>query len=739
MTDNPGHQAHDLAVLEELCQRLLTTLPDCLAVALVDAIGSSVVQLPADYTGLDWIPPERIATRRSFSYHKTPRGSRYCCFEVPVVAAANDEICATLHIRFGDCEVSVYQNSIDYNDDVLTCIAQHMAIARELSSVQMQALQQNDHVAFLSDLDRAIAAKPAFGVMAELLEKCRQRLDGVIVAVLCPEINQIVAAPSFESQEPDTKTRWMRALGKLHTQSAKSRRVIVSEEVGLLSALCSDDGAGQMLVSVPIVARGTECPASLTIVGRQVMGRPEVQLLRAVTVKLSGLLMQRSSSRGQASRVDFIERIDNDIRKNPATSRCLLMIDIDRMHVINDRLGHRRGDQVISLVNEHVRKSAAAVGAQSFFSSDIGYVSLTGDQNDALRLATTIQSTVCNHVETPGVGLSLSVGVALIPTHAHNGSQALSIAELALSSAKSRGRNQCVVYENLDDSVVQRRSDLSEIGNLQAALLENRFVLYAQNIRSVTGTGNDARYEILTRMLGSNNELIPPNKFLSAAERYQMMPAVDRWVVGQTLRQLSDAENVLEINFSTYSINIAGQTLADPEFVDFLLAAIASSGLPPDSLCFEITESTAIRSFEQAQTFVRAVQKAGCSVALDDFGAGYCSFGYLESLPVDMIKLDGRFVRNLCGSPLNEVIVTAMVNIANVIGATTVAEFVQDDRTIDRLRELGVNYVQGYGISQPEPLQDVIGRMDSPLSLGLTGTVNTTEAVREAREALRST
>jgi EAL domain-containing protein (putative c-di-GMP-specific phosphodiesterase class I) len=319
--------------------------------------------------------------------------------------------------------------------------------------------------------------------------------------------------------------------------------------------------------------------------------------------------------------------------------------------------------------------------------------------------------------------LSVSIGIALIPEHAATGSQAVSIAEVACRSAKSRGAGQYVLFRDYDASIIQRHADLHEIGNLQNALIENRFVIYAQKIQSMRSKEPARKFELLTRMLDPRGNIIPPNKFLSAAARYQMMPALDRWVVGHALTQLSEAENMLEMNLSSFGINLSGQSLADEGFGEFVVSAVLESGLSPDSICFEITESAAVKNMDMALQFIEEVRRIGCTVALDDFGSGYCSFSYLQDIPVDFLKIDGMFVKNIIQNPLSEAIVQAVVGIARVTGAATIAEYVEDAVIGKRIEELDVDFGQGFGIGRPEPLADVLNRMDSPLDLGLTSTI----------------
>ena len=265
---------------------------------------------------------------------------------------------------------------------------------------------------------------------------------------------------------------------------------------------------------------------------------------------------------------------------------------------------------------------------------------------------------------------------------------------------------------------MQRRSDLDQVGRLQSALLDDRFVLFAQPIKPLQTGETAPRYEILVRMLDDDGQILPPGKFLSAAERYQMMGAIDRWVVRRTLDQLSAADNPLEIGLGSFSINVSAQSLMDKDFLSFLETQIAESGIPPDALCFEITETSIVRSLEMAQRFIARLRHLGCRVALDDFGTGYCSFAYLKDLHVHYVKVDGVFIRDILDNPLSEAIVVSLVRIADVMSAAVVAEYVETDLVIQRLRQHGVSFAQGFGIGKPQPLEDVLSGIGTPVDFG---------------------
>jgi EAL domain-containing protein (putative c-di-GMP-specific phosphodiesterase class I) len=204
---------------------------------------------------------------------------------------------------------------------------------------------------------------------------------------------------------------------------------------------------------------------------------------------------------------------------------------------------------------------------------------------------------------------------------------------------------------------------------------------------------------------------------MSSAERYQMMSAIDRWVIKNTLDQLSAADNMLEVNLARFSINVSAQSLADDEFHEFIETQIAESGISPDALCFEITETVVVRNLERAQRFIRRLRKLGCRLALDDFGTGYCSYAYLKDLPVHYVKIDGVFVRDILENPLSAAIISSMTEIAKVMKAQTVAEHVENDLIVQRMRKHDIDFVQGFAIGRPAPLEQVLRSIGPPIML----------------------
>jgi len=279
----------------------------------------------------------------------------------------------------------------------------------------------------------------------------------------------------------------------------------------------------------------------------------------------------------------------------------------------------------------------------------------------------------------------------------------LSAADAACYVAKEQGRNRVHVYQGDDAEVARRHGEMQWAVRLPQALEQGRLLLYAQRIVPLrTEEGDAGHYEVLLRMRGEAGELILPQAFLPAAERYGLAPRVDRWVVSAALQCLAADAHRLE-SLRLCSINLSGHSLGDEGFLAFVVQQLAQSGVPPEKVCFEITETLAIANLTNATQFIRALKAEGCRFALDDFGSGLSSFAYLQNLPVDYLKIDGHFVRRVAGGGVGYAFVKSINEIGHVMGKKTIAEFVEDAATLERLREIGVDYAQGFLFGHPGP------------------------------------
>jgi len=308
---------------------------------------------------------------------------------------------------------------------------------------------------------------------------------------------------------------------------------------------------------------------------------------------------------------------------------------------------------------------------------------------------------------------SLSIGIVPLGDGGEGVEQILSTLDLTCQAAKEQGLNQVQVYQHHDADLASRKAAMYWVGRLQSALREDRFCLHAQLIAPMDPATHRTHYEILIRLPGDDGRMIPPGLFIPPAERYGLMPAIDRWVFQRLLDDLNGLWRKTGRLDAVFSINLSGPTLTDSVFLDYVVMELGSASFPLDRLCFEITETAAIAKLEAAKRFISEVKRMGCSFALDDFGSGLSSYAYLKNLDVDLVKIDGSFITNILEDPVSDVMVQSVIAIARQMGIATVAEFVESSAIEERLRVLGVDYVQGFSVGKPTRLTSILEQLSA--------------------------
>lgn len=388
----------------------------------------------------------------------------------------------------------------------------------------------------------------------------------------------------------------------------------------------------------------------------------------------------------------------------------LCYLDLDQFKIVNDTCGHIAGDallkQIAYRLQHEIRDSdmLARIGGDEF-----GVILQGCDLHKARQIANAMRSSVQQHRfawDDKLFEIGVSIGVVPIVKDSLGSDELLGAADSACYVAKDLGRNRVHVYQANDLEVKKRSGEMQWVSRINLALDENRFCLYLQPIVSTNGHNAPTHFEVLLRMRGSAGELVPPMAFLPAAERYQLMPKIDRWVVSETVNAIVEGRFPYAGKSPLFAINLSGQTLGDEGFLEFTSSLIRKTKVNPRCLCFEITETAAITNLYAANRFISTFQELGCRFALDDFGSGLSSFGYLKSLPVDYLKIDGNFIRHLLDDPINRTIVESIHHIGHSIGLKTVAEYVENDQLLKILRSIGIDYVQGFAIAEPSPLSD---------------------------------
>jgi diguanylate cyclase (GGDEF)-like protein len=390
----------------------------------------------------------------------------------------------------------------------------------------------------------------------------------------------------------------------------------------------------------------------------------------------------------------------------------LLYVDIDELHVINENFGMHVGDQAIAQIGDLLRKHLPPNSVAARSSGDRFAVVMPSEIDEAAMFGEGLREGV-TRLHTVGVDarfrLSISLGVTPFSGREVDLGRSLAEAESACKAAKDRGRNRLESFQENDVSIIRRFTDINVATDVRAALAENRLRLEAQLILPfVDGPHARPHYELLLRMLDPDGNTIGPDRFLSAALRYQMMPTIDRWVISTVVEMLRPHRELLSDAPVVFTINFSGQSLTDEEFPDYVIRSIESSRINPAVFCFELTESAAVASMKDAQALMSRLRKLGCGVALDDFGTGLSSLSYLRSMPVSMLKIDGSFVRDILKDERAESMVRAIAQLARAMDITTVAEYVETEEIRARVGMLGVDYGQGFAIARPVPVSEVL-------------------------------
>jgi diguanylate cyclase (GGDEF)-like protein/PAS domain S-box-containing protein len=396
----------------------------------------------------------------------------------------------------------------------------------------------------------------------------------------------------------------------------------------------------------------------------------------------------------------------------------LLYIDLDQFKLINDTSGHLAGDQLLSQLalamadQLRVGDVLARLGGDEFGILAID-VSREGAQSLAERLRVRIEG--YTYVwEQRSYMISASIGVVLMDHPGQTMREVLSQADTACYMAKDHGRNRVHLFSEEDDEITRRRGEMEWHHRLRWVLEENRLLLDYQEVVPLQQAPAEPHIELLIRLRDEQGQVVMPGAFLPAAERYGMVSLLDRWVIAQAIAHF-DQLHASGRPPGRCSVNLSAASLEDDSFVDYVLELIERHGIEASRLCFEITETEAVRNLARAVSFIERLRAGGCLVALDDFGAGMSSFGYIKNLPVDVIKIDGSFIRDLDGDPMNRSIVEVITEIGHQRGLDVVAEWVGDQKVIATLRALGVDYGQGFALHRPEPVlyQRLARRVDA--------------------------
>jgi diguanylate cyclase (GGDEF)-like protein len=416
------------------------------------------------------------------------------------------------------------------------------------------------------------------------------------------------------------------------------------------------------------------------------------------------------------NRKEFERAVEISISEAKAgkdTQHGLLYLDLDQFKIVNNTSGHTAGDELLKMIADALTRTLSnrAATVARLGGDEFGVLIEDIDTTDARELAEDLLNTVRQQrFEWDGreYSLSASMGLVFIDQTTENVDAAMQYADEACYTAKDAGRNRLQEYELGDAAMMRRHGVMEWVTELDKALNEDRLILNCQRITPVNRSGNahDEHYEILLTMRDELGETMPPTDFIIAAETYNRMTTIDRWVIERVLNWMSINRDQLDY-FGGFSINVSGHSVNDETFPDFVLEQFSASQTPTGKVCFEITETAAIANLDNAIDFMNRMKIIGCQFSLDDFGTGLSSYSYLRNLPVDYVKIDGVFVKDIANNPGDYAVVRSINEIGHYMGKKTIAEYVEDKEVLERLKEIGVDYAQGWEIERPQPLADL--------------------------------
>jgi len=549
-----------------------------------------------------------------------------------------------------------------------------------------------------------------------IVKDCYEYMDVDIACLIMPDEQVLVVESNDQIKKNDLSTILNKFQGPLYSIIAAEREVLVvnKDEV-------SDWTNPELDIDYKYMA-GAIFKSTNRMAGVLVMANHEDKksftnsdrkICEVLATEISKVTRSRHDElTGLLNKNGFEQQLQACIRKSYEQSKlsAILYIDIDQFKSVNELSGHNAGDallsQIATLLGEPIRNSDALgrVGGNEF-----AIILNDCPLNKALAIADKIhkQLTTFRFIFMDKIfDITACIGLAMFGEKKQSIETVLGTAESACFTAKELGRNQIRLYAETDELMTKRRDDVLWVSRIHNAIEEDRFKIYRQLISPIQeGAEQVQHYEILLRMIDEEGNILSPFRFIPAAERYDQMTKIDRWVINKTLDTLLIHDQQVGNTGLCVSINLSGQSLCENGFSDFIVNAIQYRKLDATRLCFEVTETAAITNLSHALKFMEKVRKIGCEFSLDDFGSGMSSFGYLKNLTVDYLKIDGHFVKTMLQDPVDKAMVESIHHIGHVMGLKTIAEFVEDLEMIEHLREIGVDYVQGYALGKPEPFE----------------------------------
>jgi len=596
------------------------------------------------------------------------------------------------------------------------CMARECELAIELDAMANELAERYEELNLVYETNDDVSQfDKEEDALRHLVTNCLDYLNVDMVALLFEEQDRVFQACGDELELSEAQQLIPQLYSELYDRLQDGQTCLVINDVTDPQRSQFDIDMPYKILCCPVInSTGTllavlVCVRKLT---RADFYNSDRNLLKAMSKKISKIVLTNNDSLTGLMKLHAMEKT---ISRAIASSReqgiyhCFLNIDLDRLQVINDSYGRETGNLVISHTARLLKRNLRSSDGIGYLNEGKFGVLLEGcPPEKGLEIADKIRCMIeASSAELGCTGLALraTVGVVAIGPDTRDIDAVLESAEIARDSAKEEGGNRVQFYSNGDQDLFKRKEHMQWVNEIQNALRDDRFRIYYQDIQSLAGGDASSHFEILLRLEDEKGAIVGPGAFIPPAERYNLMPAIDRWVIENTLKLLSrHLPGRTAVNYMA-AINLSGQSLADEELVEFIEGRMREYDIRPESICFEITETSAIGNLELATALVSRLRSMGCSLSLDDFGTGLSSFSYLKQLPVNYLKIDGSFVRQILEDRISHAMVSSINQIGHVMGLKTIAEFVENNAIREQLKLIGVDYVQGYAIGEPRPLE----------------------------------
>ncbi|MDJ0709605.1 MAG: EAL domain-containing protein [Woeseiaceae bacterium] len=603
--------------------------------------------------------------------------------------------------------------------DVARFMQEEMDLQRECNQLAAELTERYEELNLVYATDDQVEhIEEGEKALSQLVHNCADYLDVGMAALICKE-RSIELHDLKRNEAPADYEQLLELLrGRVYDRVESQLAPVVLNELDSEERCKLLGKRDENLIAQPVFDDFGTAIGILVVIARRELhtfSNGDRNLLEVMAKKASRIIhTHHDSLTGLINRSGFESTLVTTLAATRSANleHCLLHIDIDQLHVINDLMGHQEGDALIRRVARLLRHRLRDTDCLARLGGDEFGVLLT---RCSLAQGVNIAHGISDAVRELEViaakrqlNVSVSIGLAGLTCDTESIVGLLASAEIACKAAKESGRDGIQTFETDNTTLVRRSEEVEWLGRVQAALRDDSFVIYSQAVVPILDENRAAHFELLLRMIGERGEILSPAEFIPAAERYQMMPMVDRWVIQTALRYLGRKWQSIAAPRPVFCINLSGQSLTQSGFYGFIVDALEANEVPASNICFEVTETAAISNIDEAISLMNALRAIGCRFSLDDFGAGLSSFGYLRKLPVNYLKIDGSFVRDITSDEYSKSMVQAISDIGRTMGLSIVAEFVENEDTIELLRSMGVDFAQGFGVGKPISLKETI-------------------------------